>query len=734
MKKTEPKLSVKIEDGRVVYQAPAGGFHAEFTGADFPQLVDDGLRVHTPLTDCTAVLSFRLIKESEITEVDVPLFLKGQFGAPQKKPRVLPEPAQWHGMGNGVLQNATGIVCTDEELRFAAENFAREMSLICKKEIPLSENGNIRIMRDEAVSYLGKEGYEIICDKGGVSVSVSDALGAIWAGKTVCQLMGQGGFPYGTMRDYPRYPVRGFMLDVGRRPVSMDTLDAVADAMAWYKLNDFQVHLSDNYIWLEDYAEKGDESTFAAYEAFRLESGVTNANGETATAKDYFYTKDEFRAFIERSAKKGVRIIPEIDMPAHALSFTKVFPEHAVKNETSSIMKTRPLTDHLNVAKPETVEFIKTLFDDYTKGENPVFPTGTPVHIGADEFLSDYGAYRRFINEFVPYIKETNPVRLWGGLTWIKDEPETKIVREAIDGVQMNLWACNWADGKEMYDMGYELINTIDAHLYMVPNGSEKRGSYGDYLPKKKTFAEFEPGRVRLKNNKYFDLPAGSRRVLGAAYAIWNDNIDKRASGLRETDLFDRFMDSAALMAEKTWGSCTEKKNAKQLDNAARTVGYAPKKTEKPFAGVQNIELHGGADFTETDTVFIPVGKRVKIDIKFREVKAGQILTEADCAYGTYDLRITENGKLGFTVEGYAYEFDYTPPVGERVTLLLDTKPLHTVLKLGLLRKKKAVGSYTFNGVTRKTGIENATFAVPAMRIGSKTNAVNATVYSIEVL
>lgn len=732
MKKTAPEIKLTVKDSEVSFTV-SDGFAAEFIGADFPQLVDDGLRLHTPLTDCTAVLSFRCTRGEETAERDIKLPIKGEFGAPQKKPSVLPEPAQWHGTG-GAFTGASAIVCGDESLCEAADGFAKELSLVLGKNIAVSENGNIKIVRSDSVSYLGAEGYEIAADKDCINITVSAYNGAVWAGKTVCQLLKQGGFPCGTMRDYPRYPVRGFMLDVGRKPVSMKTLDRVADAMAWYKMNDLQVHLSDNYIWLEDYAEKGDESTFDAYQSFRLESSVKNKDGRTATSEDYFYTKDEFRAFIERSEKKGVRIIPEIDVPAHALAFTKVFPEHAVLGETSSLMKTRPLTDHLNVAKPETVEFIKTVFDDYTGGDNPVFPSGTPVHIGADEFLSDYGAYRRFFNEFVPYIKKTNPVRLWGGLTWIKDDPETRIVPEAIDGVQMNLWASSWADGREMYDMGYELINTIDAHLYMVPNGSRKRGSYGDYLPKKKSFAEFEPSRVRLKDSKYTSLPAGSKRVLGAAYAVWNDNIDKRASGLLESDLFDRFLDSAPFMAEKTWGSCTEKKNIKQVDSLAEKVGGAPEKPKKLFTSSHDIILGGGADFIETDTTALPVGSKIKLDVMFNEVKSGQILTEADCAYGSWDIRITENGKLGFTAEGYTCEFDYTVPAGRRVSLIIDTKPLSTVLRLGVFKKIKAAGSFSFNGTVRKSGIKNTSFSVPTQRIGSRTNAVNARIYSIEVI
>ena len=76
--------------------------------------------------------------------------------------------------------------------------------------------------------------------------------------------------------------------------------------------------------------------------------------------------------------------------------------------------------------------------------------------------MADYKAYRGFVNDLVPHVKETNTVRMWGGLTWIKDNPVTEIDKEAIENVEMNLWSADWADGIEMYNMGYDLINTID--------------------------------------------------------------------------------------------------------------------------------------------------------------------------------------------------------------------------------------------------------------------------------
>ena len=564
------------------------GFRAVLNGVDFPQIVGKDGTVHPPLTAQTVLLSFRLTGPDGVERVtgDYPIRIPGlHSGKPaHPKPSVIPELAQWHSADNGwfIPSAHSSIVLppdAGEALRAVAAEFQQDYREIAGAELPLRyddtpQESDFYLTLDDTDAFLGREGY---CASFGAAARLSSSHpdGVYWATRTVLQILRQGGekpcLPHGEIRDYPKYPVRGFMLDIGRRPFSLETLRNVAKNMAWYKMNDLQLHLNDNYIWLEEYNSRGEETdSFEAYEAMRLESSLQNGQGETATAKDYAYTKMEFKAFMEESAQRyHVQIVPEIDVPAHALSFAKVFPEHMVAGKTSPLQKGRPLTDHLDISRPETTEFVKRIFDDYTRGEHPVFGPETTVHIGADEFLSDYGAYRRFVNELVPYLKKTNPVRLWGGLTWIKDDPETQILPEAIENVQMNLWSCDWADGMEMYRMGYQLINTIDHLLYMVPNGKGNKGSYADLLNKRTVYQKFDPRKVRQKNRKYQTLPAGDPQMLGAAYALWNDNIDKKASGLTETDLFLRFFDALPLFAEKTWANGCEKGSSKAIDRLA---------------------------------------------------------------------------------------------------------------------------------------------------------------------
>ena len=163
-----------------------------------------------------------------------------------------------------------------------------------------------------------------------VNVKAEQAQGAYWSTRSILQIvkLNNGEIPKGITKDYPKFKVRSFSLDVARKPASLESLEDFVDAMAYYKMNDFQVHLNDNLIFYENF-ESAEVARERAYTGFRLESDI-KAGGENKkdlTNEDLFYTKEDFRNFIEESEAQGVSIVPEIDAPGHSGAFTKVRPD-----------------------------------------------------------------------------------------------------------------------------------------------------------------------------------------------------------------------------------------------------------------------------------------------------------------------------------------------------------------------------------------------------------------------
>lgn len=788
-KKTLDEVVASIQGGTIEgneFTLPTvpEGFTIESNGADFEQIIgsanEEGkLPIVHPLTDKTVNLSFN-VKETATGKVkntgDLEFVVKGtktQEENKNTKPSVIPEIQEWHSESTEKVsvESLKKVTYTDDKLKAVVDEFVKDyedftgIKLTAKKGAAEANAFNFELKAPDTL--LGEEGYTMDIKEDRINVASVSTTGNMYGMQTILQMNKENGkeFKVGQMRDYPRFETRGFLFDVARKAVSLDMMKEVSRTMRYYKMNDLQIHLNDNYIWLEDYGKYNTEDEgFKAYEAFRLESSLKNENGESPTAKDYHMTKEEFKTFIQEERAVGMKIVPEIDVPAHAVSFTKVWPDLKIENQVSS---GHSLIDHFDLTNPKAVAKIKEIFDDYTKDET--FDDETTIHIGADEFLYNAKSYREFVNDMVPYVKKTNKVRMWGGLTRIKDNPLTTINKDAIENVEMNLWSKDWADGIEMYNLGYDLINTIDDFGYMVPNGNKTRANaYGDLLNVNRIFNEFEANKVRTGSG-YKMVPAGDDQMLGAAFALWNDNIDKRASGLSESDLYWRFFDAMPFYAEKTWAATgKEKGSADALAKLAADKGTGPNtnpyyQEEKKEENYESYDFENGLKDTSENKrdlkegknaevkdnalvlkngesyVTSPIdvlgnGNEVSFDIKLEKpAKPGDILFEADAPYGTHDIRIMEDGKLGFTRELYSYYFDYELPVGKSVNITITVEQQKTSLYVNGEFVADAKGKFIHNDMVKKDNIANATFALPLERIGSKTNAVSAVIDNVVV-
>ena len=755
-------------------EVPAG-ITVEINGADFEQIIAKDGTIRHPLTDKEVNVSFEISDGSKsVLTADIPVTVKGQYTQGEEgntKPVVIPEIQEWYSDSSDKLavSTLTKVTYDDAALEAVVDEFVADYAeftgIMLTAVQGAAEANAINFSLTDAVA-LGEEGYtmEILSDR--INVAAASITGNMYGMQTILQMVktDSEGFAIGQMRDYPRFAVRGLLLDIARKPIAMTMVGDISRTMRYYKMNDLHIHLNDNYIWLEDYGTYENEDLgFDAYEAFRLESSLTNDAGEDPTAEDYSISKEEFRTFIQDQRALGMNIVPEIDVPAHAMAFTKVWPELSIDNEVRS---GHSLIDHFNLSLPESIAKIKAIFDDYTRDTDTVpatFDEDTIVHIGADEYYLSGTLYREYFNEMVPYIKETNTVRIWGSLTQMNDNNQTKIIPEAIENVQMNIWSAGWANYQDMFDMGFGLINTIDTYGYMVPNGNGNRGAYGDYLNLGSVFSSFKPNQVGS-----ITLPSGDDRVLGAAFAIWNDNIDKRSSGLTESDIFTRFFDALPLYAEKTWAATgQEKGSAAALTELSKIVGIAP--NTNPYFEVESkgdtrvsydfddlvdgsgngydltagtatvadgvLTLTGGNSYVSGPIKKIGNGNALSFDITLTEAaESGDILFETTPEYYTHDIRIMDDGTLGFTRELHDYSFGYTLPVGETVHIEIVAEQQQTSLYVGGELFGTATGKFVHNGVEKKTGITNATFALPLERIGSETNAIAAIIDNVKVV
>lgn len=413
-----------------------------------------------------------------------------------------------------------------------------------KKELQVNDRTKVeyRILEEEA-NILGEEGFQITidADKNVILMEGKTQTALRWGQVTYEQMLerGSGILPAGIMRDYPAYEVRGFGIDVGRKAVSLEFLYDIVEAMSKEKMNTLLVHLNDNQIIAQSGYDGTLEGARELYAAFRLESDIRNEEGVGITSEDFYYTKEEFAQFIKDAKKLGVEVVPEIDTPGHSLAFVKVFPQLGIENPETA--------DLLDVSKEETLELVKSIWKEYltdTKNQEAVFGECDTLHIGMDEYFGKSREYISYLTELAEYIKELAPekeIRMWGSLTGM-DCDYSKVSRD----IQIQLWSTDWANPMEMYQAGFDIINSQNTRLYLVPGTGYDRLDIG-YLAK-----EWEPNVFETSKKKW-EIPSYSPQMLGACYVLWNDMVFIDGIEIREEDIFARFEEPLGIIADKLW-------------------------------------------------------------------------------------------------------------------------------------------------------------------------------------
>ncbi|MDC2177614.1 family 20 glycosylhydrolase [Bacteroides thetaiotaomicron] len=576
------------------------------------------------------------------------------------KPFVVPELKQWTGKdGNFTPGKDARIVCTSQnpELLRIARMFADDYQQMFGQTLSVAQGkatpGDF-VLSLSADKKLGEEGYAIkITDR--VAISAPTPTGLYWSTRTLLQLAEQNqerSLPQGTIRDYPDYPLRGFMIDCGRKFIPMAYLQDLVKIMAYYKMNTLQVHLNDNGF--KQYFEHNWDKTYAA---FRLESETYPG----LTARDGSYSKKEFIDFQKQAASNFVEIIPEIDVPAHSLALTHYKPEIGSKEYGM---------DHLDLFKPETYEFVDALFKEYLEGDNPVF-VGKRVHIGTDEYSNAkkdvVEKFRAFTDHYIRFVEGFGKQAVvWGALSHAKGDTPVK-----SENVVMNAWYNGYADPATMIKDGYQLISIPDGLVYIVP----KAGYYYDYLNEPYLYKEWTPAHI---GKAVFDEKHPS--ILGGMFAIWNDHV---GNGISVKDIHHRIFSPLQTLSVKMWtgaqtGIPYETFNEKRaLLSEAPGVNQLARIGKKPELVYERSTVAPGST---SDYPEIGYNYTVSFDITGAKESEGTELFRSPNA--VFYLSDPIRGMMGFARDGYLNTFPYKVNPGEKATIQIEGDNCSTTLRV----------------------------------------------------
>jgi hexosaminidase len=230
----------------------------------------------------------------------------------------------------------------------------------------------------EAVQKLGEdESYELSVTDSGAKLTAATALGVLRGLQTFLQLVAitPNGFaaPAVTIKDQPRFPWRGTLIDVSRHFIPIDVLKRNVDGLAAVKMNVLHWHLSDD-------------------QGFRAESKTfPKLTGDGSDGM--YYTQAEIRDFIAYAHDRGIRVVPEFDMPGHSRSWVIGYPDLASGPGPFTLESGDPILDP---TRESTYKFLEKFIAEMAK----LFPDAY-FHIGGDEVDGKQWDANPKIQEFI---------------------------------------------------------------------------------------------------------------------------------------------------------------------------------------------------------------------------------------------------------------------------------------------------------------------------------------------
>jgi len=314
---------------------------------------------------------------------------------------VIPIPISMQvGEGKFVLTSSTAIYVEPgkKEIESTGRYLSGRLAPATGYEFPVLEysgtpdTGHLHLTTEGGDPALGEEGYELTITKARVTLMAYQPAGLFRGIQTLRQLLpasvenpttqpGPWELPVVQIVDYPRYPWRGTMLDVSRPFFDLRHIKRYLDLLAYYKLNVFHMHLSDDQGW---------RLMIDSWPNLALHGGSTQVGGGPGG----YYTQDEYQEIIAYAQERHITVIPEIDLPGHTNAALASYPELNCDGEAPPLYTgTEVGFSSLCIHKEITYQFL----DDVIR-ELAALTPGAYIHIGGDEAHATRGEdYLKFM-------------------------------------------------------------------------------------------------------------------------------------------------------------------------------------------------------------------------------------------------------------------------------------------------------------------------------------------------
>ena len=277
----------------------------------------------------------------------------------------------------------SGVVCKQKELLPIAELFTENIKKSTGLNLPIVKRSkNPIILRiDKRMKH--PEGYTLFIYTDAVEIFGGSPAGVYYGLQTLMQLLPpeiesdtiingkEWSLPIAVIEDYPRFRYRGMHVDPCRHFMPLEHIRKQVNWMSKFKLNTLHLHLTDDQLW-----------TFEVKKYPLLtEVGTQRTNVDGSVYKGGYFKQEELKELVEYAKVRGVTIIPEIEMPGHAMAALAAYPELGCTEGPYQVRTTWGVEEHLLCAGNDSVfQFIEDILTELTA----IFPSEY-IHIGGDE-------------------------------------------------------------------------------------------------------------------------------------------------------------------------------------------------------------------------------------------------------------------------------------------------------------------------------------------------------------
>lgn len=291
------------------------------------------------------------------------------------------------GEGSFVLNNKTVIQSEEDsfEAKYLQEIIKQQLGFDLK--IVTSTKAHSRIIFANKIiekKKSFKEWYTLSISKNDVIITATEAHGIFYGIQTLSQLLpieksSEVKLPCLTITDEPNYSWRGMHLDCARHFFPKEFIKKYIDYLAQYKMNTFHWHLTDDQGWRIE-IKKYPKLTEVG--AWRNGSMIGHYTDQKFDDKRYggFYTQDDIKEIVTYANQRHITIVPEIEMPGHAMAALAAYPEYSCTGGPFEVGKTWGVLDDVFCPKEDTFTFLENILTEVID----LFPSKY-IHIGGDE-------------------------------------------------------------------------------------------------------------------------------------------------------------------------------------------------------------------------------------------------------------------------------------------------------------------------------------------------------------